>query len=132
MDAYDHFLVVLVYADLAKDFGVSLERMAFLTTVTLIMRPVGAALSGLWADRAGRRVPLLVNVSFYSLVGFACALAPNYGVLLVLRLLCTASGWAASGGSAPRSRWRRSRRPGADSSPASCSRAIRSVTCSPR
>jgi MFS transporter, SHS family, lactate transporter len=87
MDAYDYFLVVLVYADIAKDFGVSLERMAFLTTVTLIMRPVGAALFGLWADRAGRRVPLLVNVSFYSIVGFACAFAPNYSVLLVLRLL---------------------------------------------
>ncbi|UQX88742.1 MFS transporter [Jatrophihabitans telluris] len=87
MDAYDYFLVVLVYADIAKDFGVSLERMAFLTTVTLLMRPVGAAVFGLWADRAGRRTPLLVNVSFYSLVGFACAFAPNYGVLLGLRLL---------------------------------------------
>ena len=87
MDAYDYFLVVLVYADIAKEFGVSLERMAFLTTVTLIMRPVGAALFGLWADRVGRRVPLLVNVAFYSLVGFACAFAPNYTVLLVLRLL---------------------------------------------
>jgi len=87
MDAYDYFLVVLVYADIAKDFGVSLERMAFLTTVTLLMRPVGAALFGLWADRAGRRRPLLVNVTFYSIVGFACAFAPNYTVLLVLRLL---------------------------------------------
>jgi len=36
MDAFDYFLVVLVYAEIAKDFGVSLERMAFLTTVTLI------------------------------------------------------------------------------------------------
>lgn len=87
MDAYDYFLVVLVYADIAKDFGVSLERMAFLTTVTLIMRPVGAALFGLWADRAGRRKPLLVNVTFYSIVGFACAFAPNYTWLLGLRLL---------------------------------------------
>ncbi|MDQ2846756.1 MAG: MFS transporter [Actinomycetota bacterium] len=87
MDAYDYFLVVLVYADIAKDFGVSLERMAFLTTVTLIMRPVGAAIFGMWADRAGRRTPLLVNVSFYSIVGFACAFAPNYSWLLALRLL---------------------------------------------
>ena len=87
MDAYDYFLVVLVYADIAKDFGVSLERMAFLTTVTLVMRPVGAALFGSWADRAGRRTPLLVNVACYSLVGFACAFAPNYSWLLVLRLL---------------------------------------------
>jgi SHS family lactate transporter-like MFS transporter len=51
------------------------------------MRPVGALIFGLWADRAGRRVPLMVDVVFYSLVGFACAFAPSYAVLLVLRLL---------------------------------------------
>ena len=68
MDAFDYFLVVLVYAEIAKDFGVSLERMAFLTTVTLIMRPVGALLFGVWADRIGRRTPLIVDVAFYSIV----------------------------------------------------------------
>lgn len=87
MDAFDYFIVVLVYAEIAKDFGVSLERMAFLTTVTLIMRPVGALIFGLWADRVGRRIPLIVDVCFYSLVGFACAFAPNFSWLLVLRLL---------------------------------------------
>ena len=87
MDAFDYFIVVLVYADIAKDFGVSLTKMAFLTTVTLLMRPVGALLFGVWADRIGRRTPLIVDVTFYSIVGFACAFAPNYTVLLVLRLL---------------------------------------------
>src|SRR5918912_2912391 len=87
MDAFDYFLVVLVYAEIAADFHESLTKMAFLTTVTLVMRPVGAFLFGLWADRAGRRIPLMVDVCFYSLVGFLCAFAPNYAVLLVLRLL---------------------------------------------
>jgi SHS family lactate transporter-like MFS transporter len=87
MDAFDYFLVVLVYADIAEDFDVSLTKMAFLTTVTLLMRPVGAFLFGVWADRIGRRTPLIVDVTFYSIVGFACAFAPNYTVLLVLRLL---------------------------------------------
>ncbi len=87
MDAFDYFIVVLVYAEIGKDFGVSLEKMAFLTTVTLVMRPVGALLFGLWADRAGRRVPLIADVCFYSVVGFVCAFAPNFTVLLVLRLL---------------------------------------------
>jgi SHS family lactate transporter-like MFS transporter len=87
MDAFDYFIVVLVYADIAEDFGVSLTTMAFLTTVTLLMRPVGALLFGMWADRIGRRTPLIVDVTFYSIVGFACAFAPNYAVLLVLRLL---------------------------------------------
>jgi SHS family lactate transporter-like MFS transporter len=87
MDAFDYFIVVLVYADIAAEFHVSLTRMAFLTTVTLIMRPVGAFLFGLWADRIGRRRPLMVDVCFYSVVGFLCAFAPNYTVLLILRLL---------------------------------------------
>jgi MFS transporter, SHS family, lactate transporter len=87
MDAFDYFIVVLVYADIAKEFGVSLTRMAFITTVTLLMRPVGALLFGLWADRVGRRIPLIVDVCFYSVVGFLCAFAPNFTVLLVLRLL---------------------------------------------
>ncbi len=87
MDAFDYFVVVLVYADVAKDFGVSLERMAFLTTVTLLMRPVGAAIFGIWADKAGRKKVLMIDVGFYSVVGFLCAFAPNYTWLLVLRLL---------------------------------------------
>jgi SHS family lactate transporter-like MFS transporter len=87
MDAFDYFLVVLVYADIAKDFGKSKETVAFLTTATLLMRPVGALLFGLWADRVGRRRPLMVDVSFYAVVGFLCAFAPNFTVLLVLRLL---------------------------------------------
>jgi SHS family lactate transporter-like MFS transporter len=87
MDAFDYFLVVLVYADIATEFGVSLTRMAFLTTVTLIMRPVGAAIFGVWADKVGRKKVLIIDVCFYSVVGFACAFAPNFTVLLVLRLL---------------------------------------------
>jgi SHS family lactate transporter-like MFS transporter len=87
MDAFDYFLVVLVYAQIAADFHTSLTKMAFLTTVTLAMRPIGAFLFGIWADRAGRRIPLMVDVCFYSFVGFLCAFAPNYTVLLFLRLL---------------------------------------------
>src|SRR3978361_1979169 len=87
MDAFDYFIVVFVYADIAKDFHISLAEVAFLTTATLIMRPVGAIIFGLWADLKGRRIPLLVDVSFYSVIGFLCAFAPNFTVLLILRLL---------------------------------------------
>jgi len=87
MDAFDFFIVVLVYADIVKTFGLPKTEVAFLTTVTLAMRPVGALLFGLWADRVGRRVPLMVDVMFYSFVGFLCAFAPNFTVLVILRLL---------------------------------------------
>jgi MFS transporter, SHS family, lactate transporter len=87
MDAFDYFIVVLVYADIAKTFQHSKAEVAFVTTATLMMRPVGALLFGLWADRVGRRVPLMVDVMFYSVVGFLCAFAPNFTVLVILRLL---------------------------------------------
>ena len=87
MDAFDYFIVVLVYADVAETFGKSKETVAFLTTATLLMRPVGALIFGLWADKVGRRIPLIVDVCFYSLVGFLCAFSPNFTVLLILRFL---------------------------------------------
>jgi SHS family lactate transporter-like MFS transporter len=87
MDAFDYFIVVLVYADIAATFELSTVAVAFLTTATLAMRPVGALLFGMWADRVGRRLPLMVDVIFYSVVGFLCAFAPNFTVLVVLRLL---------------------------------------------
>ena len=87
MDAFDYFIVVFVYADIAKTFHHSKAEVAFITTATLAMRPVGALLFGLWADRVGRRMPLMVDVMFYSIVGFLCAFAPNFTVLVILRLL---------------------------------------------
>ena len=87
MDAFDYFIVVLVYADIAETFGESKEKVAFLTTVTLLMRPIGALIFGMWADRVGRRIPLIVDVIFYSTVGFLCAFAPSFTALIVLRLL---------------------------------------------
>src|SRR6202008_2602438 len=79
--------VVFVYADIAKTFHISKAEVAFVTTATLVMRPVGALLFGMWADRVGRRTPLMVDVIFYSIVGFLCAFAPNFTVLVILRLL---------------------------------------------
>nr|WP_169733662.1 MFS transporter [Mycobacterium genavense] len=87
MDAFDYFIVVFVYADIAKTFHHSKAEVAFITTATLVMRPVGALLFGLWADRVGRRTPLMVDVIFYSVVGFLCAFAPHFTILVILRLL---------------------------------------------
>ncbi len=87
MDAFDYFVVVLVYGDIAKTFHHSKTEVAFITTATLMMRPVGALVFGLWADRVGRRLPLMVDVTCYSVIGFLCAFAPNFTVLVILRLL---------------------------------------------
>jgi SHS family lactate transporter-like MFS transporter len=49
------------------------------------MRPLGALLFGLLADRYGRRIPLMANVIYFSIIELACGFAPNFTVFLVLR-----------------------------------------------
>ena len=132
MDAFDYFLVVLVYAEIAKDFGVPLTQMAFLTTATLLMRPVGALIFGVWADRVGRRIPLIVDVCFYSLVGFLCAFAPNFTVLLVLRLLYGIGMGGEWGLGAALAMEKIPTRAARLLLRACCRRATRSATCWPR
>src|SRR5258708_31261153 len=51
------------------------------------MRPVGALLFGLLADRFGRRIPLMANVIYFSVIELACGFAPDFTVFFILRAL---------------------------------------------
>jgi SHS family lactate transporter-like MFS transporter len=87
LDAFDFFIVVMVLTEIAKDFNRSNADIALTLSVTLAFRPVGAFIFGLMADRYGRRIPLMADVLFYSVVEIASGLAPNYATFLVLRAL---------------------------------------------
>lgn len=87
MDAFDFFVVVFMLGTLADSFHVSKARLVFTMTMTLAMRPVGAFLFGLLADRFGRRVPLMLNVVYFSIIEVLCGFAPSYTTFLVLRAL---------------------------------------------
>lgn len=87
LDAFDFFVVVFLVDTLAVQFGVSKRDIVFTITATLAMRPVGAIIFGLLADRYGRRIPLMANVIFFSVVELLCGFAPNYTVFLILRTI---------------------------------------------
>src|SRR5437762_10796193 len=87
LDAFDFFVVVFLVDTLAAQFGVPKKDIVWTLTATLAMRPLGAVLFGLLADRYGRRRPLMANVIYFSVIEFACGFAPSYRVFLVLRSL---------------------------------------------
>jgi len=60
LDAFDFFLVTFVTLRIAKEFNVGLPAILFAVTLTLAMRPVGALIFGILADRFGRRTPLMM------------------------------------------------------------------------
>src|SRR5215813_8055463 len=87
LDAFDFFLVVMCMTAIGRDFGQSDAKMALATTITLSFRPVGAFIFGLLADRYGRRIPLMLDLVFYSIVEVLSGLAPNFTTFLLLRAL---------------------------------------------
>ena len=87
LDAFDFFVLTFLIDVLALQFHVSPKKIIFTTLTTLAMRPVGALLFGVLADRYGRRKPLMANVVFFSIVELLCGFAPNYTVFLVLRTI---------------------------------------------
>jgi SHS family lactate transporter-like MFS transporter len=85
LDAFDFFLVTFVLIQLSKDFHHTVPQVAFAITVTLMLRPVGALIFGYFADRFGRRVPLMVDIALFSLIELATAFSPNLTVFILLR-----------------------------------------------
>jgi len=87
LDAFDFFLLTFVIVPMAHDFGTSIADLSYAITLTLAMRPVGACIFGLLGDRFGRRIPLMIDIIFYSLMELLTAFSPNYTTLLILRAL---------------------------------------------
>ena len=87
LDAFDFFILTFVLATIATDFNKTIPEMALTLTASLVMRPVGALIFGLMADRFGRKGPLMITIIFYSVMEILSGLAPTYKIFLLLRLL---------------------------------------------
>ncbi len=87
LDAFDFFLVVMTLTAIAREFHRTDAEVAASIALTLAFRPVGAFVFGLLADRYGRRLPLMVDLVFYSVVEVLSGLAPTFASFLVLRAL---------------------------------------------
>jgi SHS family lactate transporter-like MFS transporter len=87
LDAFDFFLITFCLTSIARDFHKSDAQVALVITMTLAFRPVGGFVFGLLADRYGRRIPLMINVSVFAFAEILTGLAPNYTALIIVRSL---------------------------------------------
>jgi SHS family lactate transporter-like MFS transporter len=87
LDAFDFFILVFCVSALATHFEVKVSTIAEAVFWTLAMRPVGAFLFGMMADRYGRRPTLMMNIIAYSAFELASAFAPTLKIFLVTRAL---------------------------------------------
>ena len=68
LDAFHFFVVVFIVDILAEHFAVNKSAAILTIVIPLAMRPVGALLFGMLADRYGRRRPLMAVVAYFSLI----------------------------------------------------------------
>jgi SHS family lactate transporter-like MFS transporter len=87
LDAFDFFLVGLSLTAIAAEFHKTDAQIALSISLTLGFRPVGAFIFGLLADKYGRRLPLIIDLIFFSVVEVLSGSAPNYTTFLILRAL---------------------------------------------
>ena len=87
LDAFDFFVVVFMLDILAAHFGVPKRQIVNTLTATLLFRPVGAIIFGMLADRFGRRMPLMANVIYFSIIELLTGFSSTFTQFMVLRAL---------------------------------------------
>src|SRR5450432_1911466 len=87
LDAFDAMLYSLVLALLMRDLGMSKTVAGFLGTLTLLASGIGGVLSGILADRIGRKQALMASIVTYSVCSFASGLATSITMLAAARFI---------------------------------------------
>jgi len=87
LDAFDFFILIFCVNALASQFQTKVSAITEAIFLTLAMRPVGAFLFGLMADRFGRRPTLMVDIIAYSVFELGSAFAPSLKIFLITRAL---------------------------------------------
>jgi SHS family lactate transporter-like MFS transporter len=87
LDAFDFFLMVFMFKDIATTFHVDVKNVVEATFLTLAARPIGAFVFGRLADRFGRKPTLMWNILAFSILEGASGFAPSLTSFLALRFM---------------------------------------------
>ncbi|KAF9375719.1 hypothetical protein CPB97_011281 [Podila verticillata] len=96
VDAVDFFTVSLSATEVAAEFGVEVSDVTSAITATLMLRPVGALIFGVLADRYGRRIPLMIDLALFTVIEIATGFSNNLSTFIGLRAvfgICMGGEW---------------------------------------
>lgn len=87
LDGYDIVLMLLVIPSISQLFFPSKDPVFSILatfasyTVTLIMRPLGSVIFGIYGDKFGRKKSMIITILGFSVTTFAVGLLPTYAVV---------------------------------------------------
>lgn len=86
-DAYDLFIIGTVTTILTPLWALNTTELMWLNSMSLLAAVLGSMVFGRLADRLGRRTMALIEAVVLAMAALASAFAPNFAVLLVLRII---------------------------------------------
>jgi MFS transporter, SHS family, lactate transporter len=87
LDAFDFFLMVFLFTDVANAFHVDVKTATSAVFLTLAARPIGAFVFGRLADRFGRKPVFMWNILSFSVLELASGFAPSITAFLIIRFI---------------------------------------------
>jgi MFS transporter, SHS family, lactate transporter len=85
LDAFDFTILTFVLIDIQQSFEVNRALAGLLGTVTLIFRVFGGIGAGIFADRYGRKGPILFSIAWYTAFAFLSGMSTSYVMLFAFR-----------------------------------------------
>ncbi|KAK5109127.1 hypothetical protein LTR62_007489 [Meristemomyces frigidus] len=86
-DAFDFFTVSLCVTEIAKEFHTEPSAVSWGITVTLMLRWLGALISGTFGDRYGRKWIMIANLCAFIVLELASGFCQNMHQFLAVRSL---------------------------------------------
>jgi SHS family lactate transporter-like MFS transporter len=87
LDAFDFFILIFCVSAIGADFHTKVSTVAEAIFLTLAMRPIGAFIFGVMADKFGRRPTLMIDIICFSIFELGSAFAPSLHWFLIMRAL---------------------------------------------
>ncbi|KAL4895962.1 major facilitator superfamily domain-containing protein [Aspergillus ambiguus] len=86
-DSFDFFTVSMTVTEIAAEFDESVTNITWGITITLMLRSVGALVSGLFADQYGRKWPMIVCLGLFIVLELASGFCNTLPQFLGVRAL---------------------------------------------
>lgn len=97
IETFDNAVFAYLAPSIRANWNLTLGQVGIITSAVFVGMLVGAVAGGRLSDRFGRRPVLIWGSVFYSLMSLLSAMAPNYEVLTVSRILTGLGVQAATG-----------------------------------
>ena len=86
-DVFEQNAAAVTGPALREVWGLTATSVSLIAFTTFISMVVGGLATGILADRAGRKTLFAFNLAIYSVGGLVCAFSPDFGWLLVGRVI---------------------------------------------